>query len=336
MFSVNQNRQLYVVKAVKNGPLKVSGEGALTPGDCHFGEDVQGNFFFQYINAKGEAIRTDLVNNCKINYVRRTNAQDMIPFVNKYTVDVNTNLITNNNVPAGKHYILRLNFSKMVGISDEDTGMVFGDYYTETATAATDLLKRLAISLAKNIAADKTQTKLATIKIGSTVITAATKFADLEEVTGNLTITEMAQAWSRGKRQFAILPFTVSGNKVTIDGVDVAWLATENGVVPSVTEKALTNNGKLVADLEWFCAGEKGDQYRGIGWPYNIDTDYLVDADTDYDLIDISYYYSGDNEDIQHSSKVLTLACLTSLTSSIVTAINGVMGPVMEEGVSND
>lgn len=335
MFSVNQNRQLYVVKALKE--TKLSAEGStVTPGDCYLGKDVQGNFFFQYINAKGEAIRTDLVNNCKINYIRKTAAQDMIPLVNKYTVAVNSNLLTNNNVPAGKHYILRLNFSKMVGISDEDTGMVFGDYYTETATAATDLLKRIALSLAKNIAADKTQTKLAKIKIGNTEVKASMSFSDLAEVSGNLTITEMGQDWSRGKRQFAVLPFTVSGNKVTIDGVDVAWLATENGVVPSVTEKALTKNGKLVADLEWFCAGEKGDQYRGILWPYNIDTDYLVDADTDYDLIDISYYYSGDNEDIQHSSKVLTLACLTSLTSSIVTAINGVKGPVMEEGVSNN
>jgi hypothetical protein len=38
----------------------------------------------------------------------------------------------------------------------------------------------------------------------------------------------------------------------------------------------------------------------------------MVDPEADYNLMDISYFYSGDNEDIQHSSKVITLAILSS------------------------
>ena len=330
MFSVNQNRQLYVVKEVHDAGLVASSSGHLTPGGIHFNHDTAGHIFAQYVNAKGEAIRTDIINPNKVNYIRRTAAADMIPKVRKYTIGVNADIQTDSKVPAGKHYILRLDFTKLVGISDEESGMVFGDYYTTTTTDAAALLKHLALSLAKNIGADKTQTKLAKIMLGTTVITAATKFSDIESVTGDLTVTEMAQDWARGKRQFAILPFTVSGNKITIDGVDVAWLATENGEVPFTSEAALTTNGKLVADLEWFCAGEKGDQYRGINWPNNIDTEYMVDPETNYDMLDISYFYSGDNEDIQHSSKVMTFVGPTS----VIAAIAYVLTPAsaIEEG----
>lgn len=323
MFSVNQNRQLYVVKAVKNTKLIASAESGLTPGDLYVNQEPKGNIFFQYVNAKGEVLRSDIIPAKQRNYYRKTLAADMIPAVRKYTIGVNADIQTDSKVPAGKHYILRLDFTKLVGISNEESGMVFGDYYTTTTTDATVLLKHLALSLAKNIGADKTQTKLAKIMLGTTVITAATKLADLESVTGDLTITEMAQDWARGKRQFAILPFTVSGNKITIDGVDVSWLATESGEVPFTSEPALTTNGKLVADLEWFCAGEKGDQYRGINWPNNIDTEYMVDPTLSYDLIDISYYYKGDNEDIQHSSKVITLACLPSVTNDVDNLVGG-------------
>lgn len=334
MFSVNQNRQLYVVRAVKDKSLAANATNGLTPGDIHFSNDTAGHFFAQYVNAKGEAIRTDLINLNKINYVRKTAAADMIPKVRKYTIGVNADIQTDSKVPAGKHYILRLDFTKLVGISDEESGMVFGDYYTTTTTDAVTLLKHLALSLAKNIGADKTQTKLAKIMLGTTVITAATKFADLESVTGDLTVTEMAQDWARGKRQFAILPFTVSGNKITIDGVDVAWLATENGEVPFTSEAALTTNGKLVADLEWFCAGEKGDQYRGINWPNNIDTEYMVNPEANYDMLDISYFYSGDNEDIQHSSKVMTFVGPTSVIKSIADLIRESPAVDIEEGTN--
>ena len=212
MFSVNQNRQLYVVKAWKSNPLAI-GESNLVPGDCYFGNDGK-NYFFQYVNAKGEVLRSDLINPCKINYVRYTEAANMLPKAREYTVAVSDDIKTDGKVPAGKHYILRLNFSKMVGISDEERGMVFGDCYTVTATTAQELLNKLALSLVKNIAADKTGTALAEVKIGSTVVTPTT---DLSSATGSLTITEVAQPWSRGKRQFAILPFTVSGNNITID-----------------------------------------------------------------------------------------------------------------------
>ena len=312
MFSVNQNRQLYVVKAWKSNPL-VIGESNLVPGDCHFGNDGK-NYFFQYVNAKGEVLRSDLINPYKINYVRETSAANMLPKARKYTVAVSDDIQTDDKVPAGKHYILRLNFSKMVGISDEERGMVFGDYYTVTATDAQELLNKLALSLVKNIAADKTGTALAAVKIGNTVVTPTT---DLSSATGDLTITEVAQPWSRGKRQFAILPFTVSGNNITIDGVDAPWVAVgDDGLIPMQSVNALAHNGKLVADLEWFCAGEKGDQYRGVGYPNDIETEYMVDPEADYKLMDISYFYSGDNEDIQHSSKVITFAILSSATGT--------------------
>lgn len=324
MFSVNQNRQLYVVKAWKETALEVG--GTPTPGDCALKNDGH-NYFFEYINAKGEAIRSDLINPSKLNYVRVTAADDALPKGHAYTIGVNSSILSNSSAPAGKHYIIRLNFRKVIGVSEENTAMVFGDYYTETATASTDLLKNLAVSLAKNIAADKTKTKLAKIMWGTDEVTAETDPSDLSS--GSLIISEVAQDWTRGKGQFAILPFSVSGNKITIDGVDASWLEITDDSIEEVEEV----NGKLVADLEWFCAGEKGDQYRGMGWPNNIDTEYMVDPSLSYDLIDISYYYSGDNEDVQHSTKLITLACAEAASSDAQSAVEAMEQSYVTEGV---
>lgn len=325
MFSVNQNRQLYVVKNwVGDAGFEVGGS-ALTPGDLGYATFDKNKIFFRYVGANGDVLRSDIIPLEQINYINYTAAADMIPLAKEYSVSVNSDLLTDSKVPAGKHYILRLNYKRISGISDEEFNMVFGDCYTTAAISSTVLLKRLGISLAKNLAANTTGQVLADIVFGDTPITAQTTEADLDGESGTtLTIKEKMFPWKgAGMSLAAVLPFSVSGNTVTVDGIDIPWISTTNGVVPFESAAADTVNGKLIANLEWFCAGEKGDQYRGIGWPNVVDTKYLVDPTANYDVFDISYYYQGDNEDVQHSSKVITLAVLSSAASSIKSVLSG-------------
>ncbi len=81
--------------------------------------------------------------------------------------------------------------------------------------------------------------------------------------------------------------------------------------------------------MEYFYMGERGDQYRNIGWPNVISTKYLVDPTAEYNTIDLHYAYQGSAEDIQKSEKDITLAIVKvddSLTNTIIGAINTAAG----------
>jgi subtilisin family serine protease len=111
---------------------------------------------------------------------------------------------------------------------------------------------------------------------------------------------------------------------------DVTWgsVTEANGVT--------IKNGKLTADFEYFHMGERGDQYRMVGFPDYVPVKYLVDPTKEYDYIGIHYAYVGPNESCQKSEKDITIvvpraagdttaANPGTLTASIVSAINTAM-----------
>ena len=67
--------------------------------------------------------------------------------------------------------------------------------------------------------------------------------------------------------------------------------------------------------------GERGDYYRNVGFPKVLNTTYLVDATVDYNFIDITYFYQGNNEDVQKSQKTITLVVPKSGSFTVVNAI---------------
>ena len=111
---------------------------------------------------------------------------------------------------------------------------------------------------------------------------------------------------------FEVLPTTV------YDGTqDIIW-----GVTETVASGTTIGNGYDTADLEYFCMGERGDQYRKQMWPNNIDTKYFVNPEGTYYYLDITYAYAGDCEDNQNSKKVMTIVSPTKGTiTSLITAL---------------
>ena len=136
-----------------------------------------------------------------------------------------------------------------------------------------------------------------------------TPLADCTVSGNNLVFTELYMPWRLGKMSVATLPFDVVGETVNIDAIDVEWAQL---AVATVTKDSsdTTAGAEKLADLEWFCLGERGDIYRGVGWPNNFETKYQIDATgaTAYSVADITYFYMGNNEDIQHSRKTITIA----------------------------
>ena len=138
-----------------------------------------------------------------------------------------------------------------------------------------------------------------------------------------LVITEQAQKWSLGKMQARQLDYTITFIPITVSSAEVLpW-----GTVVTVMANPGLGNGKDMADFEYFLMGERGDQYKYMGFPYNIDTTYLVDNTSSYDIITISYYFDDSGVNVQKSEKTIYILCKVvsgnhDIATAIVTALN--------------
>ena len=110
------------------------------------------------------------------------------------------------------------------------------------------------------------------------------KFSATEE---GIFIEEKEQPWTLGveaqeRVYFDVIPTTV------YDGVDdVIW-----GKVETQPSTSSIPNGHNMADLEYFLLGERGDQYRKIGWPNDIETKGMVDPSLSYDVFELHYSFT--------------------------------------------
>ena len=185
--------------------------------------------------------------------------------------------------------------------------------------------------LAALIAADPVASKL--VVITGTPTTAAAVLAATALTGGTatgVTIEEVEQPWILGTMQVEFLNFTVQPTTVFNGTDNLIW-----GIVTEEPSTSSVDNGKVIADMEYFYMGERGDQYRYMGWPNVIRTTYLVDPALEYNTIDIHYAYQGSTEDIQKSDKDITLVVpkvgatndvSNALTNEIIAAINAATG----------
>ena len=326
-FSTNQVRHLYVANELQSDGVSVGDAlGAISVGV----DTSKKHLYFNVVGADG-ITRSDLIDIDKIEYVKATDASSMAHKLDAYKVVLDASVNSGNPV-AGQDYILRLAFRQYVGISEEDQYFKYGAVHAHAGMTASDFYKKLAISLVKNFSREVYPLVKFNLATASTPVevTVTTKEADLTGTYTGVIITEVEQPWVLGKISQTFVPFTVMPTFIYVDKDEVIW-----GTVTKEDSKATVGNGKQIADLEYFCLGERGDVYRGMGYPHNIPTTYLVDSTKAYNLIDIHYYYSGSNESVQKSEKTITLAipkvgesdsASNALANSIITAINTATG----------
>ena len=196
-----------------------------------------------------------------------------------------------------------------------------------TITASLTAAAKTIGDLKDLIASDPTANALITITgTDATDVVAEATAASLAGGSATGVIFEEAeQPWYLGTMPIAYMNFSIQPTTV-YDGVEERIWGTVTKLAPTKAVK----NGKMIADLEYFLMGERGDQYRKIGWPNTIHTTYLVDPSIEYNTIDIEFSYQGSGEDIQKSKKSVTLvvpkvgatnSVSNVLTNSIVSAI---------------
>lgn len=325
-FSTNQVRQLYVAKALKSPhALATDDTGAIAVRN----DNAKSHLYFEYKGADN-LMRSDLIDIKNILYAKATDADEMAYDIKKVTVALDANV--NGGAPvAGQDYILRIAFRQYVGMSDEDQYFKYGMVHTYSGMVASEFYKVLAISLAKNFSREVTPLVKIEVTTGSaeTEVTPTTKITDLTGTYTGVVITGVPQPWRLGTMEQVPVYFTVQPTTVVVNGDDRIW-----GTVVEDTDGTI-DNGKKIADLEYFCMGERGDMYRGVGFPHNIPTTYLVDPTQKYNVIDIHYAYVGSNESVQKSEKTITLVVpkvgannqiANKLANNIINAINTATG----------
>lgn len=325
-FSTNQVRQLYVAKKVDEtytGSSQTWAPVSRDPGTIDLKtDDKKSHMYFNYIGAGGQ-VRSDLINIKDIISVKATDASSMERKLKQVTVTLDSNINSGSPV-AGQDYLLRVSISRAFGTSDEDLYYKFGTVHAFAGMTASDFYRELALSLAKNFSRELVPFVTIALKTSasSEEVTAYTKKADLDDTYTGVIITEAEQEWVLGIKSQVPVLFDVYPDSIRVDGDEVIW-----GVVELTDSKKVINNGKNIADLEYFCMGERGDIYRNVGWPNVIPTKYLVDPTKAYCTLDIHYAYVGPNEGPQKSEKDITIvADDKSVLNQIITALNDATG----------
>lgn len=318
VFSTNQARQLYVATALKS-PNVIASDAAGSIAVKT--DDAKSHLYFEYVG-QGGLTRSDLIDIKNVMYAKATDAAKLARKLKTVTVTLNDKV--NGGAPiGGQDYILKIAFRQFAGMSDENNYTKFGMVHAYTDMGASEFYKELALSLVKNFSREATQLVKFTLTDNSNAavpVTVATKASSLTGTYKALVIEEVEQDWVLGVKPQDVVYFDVISGNVTADGDEAIW----GNIVEGKSDTKVAN-GKLIADLEYFCMGERGDIYRGVGFPNNIPTKYMVDASKEYHVLDIHYAYVGSNEAVQKSEKDITIVCadkaeLNKIVSAVATA----------------
>lgn len=311
-FSTNQARQLYVAEALK--PSNVISTDAV--GSIAVKSDTAKNhLYFEYMGAGG-MLRSDLIDIKNIMYAKATDADDLAHELAKYKVTLDPT-VNGGSPVAGQDYILRIAFRNYIGMSEEDQYFKYGMVHAVPGMTAGSFYQELYKSLKKNFSRETEQ--LLDFSVALTGGDAS-----------GLIVEEVPQEWILGTFPQVPVNFTLMPDTIIVNSDDRIW-----GLVEKQASTNSIPDGHKIADLEYFCMGERGDVYRMVGFPNVIRTKYLVNPDLKYNTIDIHYAYVGSNEAVQKSEKDITIVVpkvgdnnqtSNKLTNDIITAINTATG----------
>lgn len=206
-----------------------------------------------------------------------------------------------------------------------------GDTWAITLASDAKTIADLFLALANNT---EIEAVLAGTGATTSTVVAVSSAATLTggSATGVL-IQEVAQPFSLGKKSSQPLTFKIESTSSDI--VKTSPVTIENISWAEVTEQVATefiSASYDIAEREYFFLGERGDVYRGMGYPNNMDINYMVDLTKTYNLIDFDFFYTGGGLHPQESPKHITIACEESgetsytNTNALIAALNTASG----------
>lgn len=310
--SLNQVRHLYALGYYSGGTFEASMEKAgieVKTVGTNTGA-IQKQIYF-LVKGYDTVLKSDYIPVQNITYAKATGAGLLVTPMKKVSVALSANV--NSGAPVvGQDYILRINLRQFYGMSDQD--QYFKDAVVHVtkgmdATAFYEaMVKALNLCFAREVGATADSNPYLKFSVGGT---------------GNyIEIEEKEQPWTLGTEAQERVYFEVVPTTIYADGDDVIW-----GEVQELESTTFVNNGKKIADLEYFLLGERGDQYRKIGWPNDIETKGMVDPTKAYNVLDIHYTFSDTGVNSYNTEKDITIVAPQYQTiNKIVEAINTATG----------
>lgn len=312
-FNTNQNRHIYVATAFGDVDEN-SAKGTITLKES--GSKTDKGLYLIY-KGPDTVLRSDRIQVKNLDYVKAVKAEDLRRPFKSQVITLSEDI--NNGAPiTSQDYILRIVLRQWIGMGDED------QYFKEACVHATSkmdaqafyekMVHQLNLAFAREIGANKDGNPYLKFE----AITSDVTVYDPEEkksktVSAGIKITEKAQPWVLGLEQQLPVLFDAQPSTIFEDGTDEIW----GKVYPVVINKADVvidgdnptgyGDGHDIADLEYFAMGERGDQYRNVGWPKVVPTTYMVDADKEYHVLEIHHAFTDTGENSYRSDKDITV-----------------------------
>lgn len=308
--SDNQFRNLYVMKAYKDSESALAAVGDLTLNV----DTAKSNVYLVYKDTE-DTITSDLISIKNLLYAKSTKAADMARTLNSQSVTINENPV------SGQDYVLNVEVRNFVALGDDSTHIKFGAVHAVKGMTKSDFYKAMAVNLAKNLSREpspilnvlltKNDSAASGKKDSEVAVLLNGKMQNLANLTAtetytNIIIDEVEQPWRRGVAQVEPVNFNTTCGTVLVDGNDVIWGTVEK------EEGDPINNGKQIADMEWFYHGTRGDIYREATYPDNFDFKPLVDETKAYSTLDIHFAYVGPGVEVAKSERTITVVCATT------------------------
>ena len=321
--SDNQFRNLYVMKTYK------ASESALAAvGDTTLKVDTAKNSMYLVYKDTEDNLTSDIIDLKNLLYVKSTKAADMARKLNSQSVTLNEDPI------SGQDYVLNVEVRNFVALGDDSTHIKFGAVHAVKGMTKSDFYKAMAVNLAKNLSREPSPILNVSLNKYNSTGTTNTKVAVLvngkmqnlaaltsTETYTSIIIDEVEQPWRRGVAQVEPVNFNTTCGTILMDGDDVIWGTVEK------EEGDPVNNGKQIADMEWFYHGTRGDIYREATYPDNFDFKPLVDETKAYSTLDIHFAYVGPGVEVAKSERTITVVCAdVAELNKLITAIKTATG----------
>jgi hypothetical protein len=314
-FSVNQVHQLYVAKGYSETINDASAVGTL--GNLKKIEDVLGDQIMFLYKGASSVLRSDLIQIENIGYAKPVAAADMVIPMKKLKVSLKAD-VNGGNVASGQDYVLSINFKNFFSSGDASQYYKDAAVHGTSSMTATQFYAAMVDSLnyAFSREPDANKTSNPYLKFTSDA--------------NGLYIEEKPQEWELGTKKARRIMFDVFCSTIFTGGEDLIWGEITDQTPAKANVVVGTNgvgNGQQIADLEWFCMGERGDQYRNVGWPHVIKTTYLVDPTKQYNVLELHYAFTDTGVNSYRTEKEITIVAEDAdVLNDIIDAINTASG----------
>ena len=315
--TTNQNRQLYVAN---NGYVSNSTDAGTI---SKVAKTPENELYFIFQGAKGP-LKSDFIQLKNLDTIKKVSATDMVVPLKKVKVTLDSN-VNGGNPVSGQDYELKIHLP---------------GFYTDTAIE--DYYKYGIVHATAAMAADKKEFYKAMVKslnanFSREVNATATSNPYLEFSAGTpasedgIYITAKEPVWTLGTEQQRMIDFEALPQTIYTGGDDLVWGTVTDQTATKATAVVGTTaigNGKKIADLEYFCMGERGDQYRNMGWPNVIETTYLVDPTKQYDVLELHFAFTDTGVNSYRSEKDITVVFPMGAASHEYDQINAFIGAI--------